>query len=38
MSLRDFFTLPALLMFIIGVLVSGWVMSAASTARGKVAG
>jgi len=25
-------------MFIIGVLVSGWVMSAASTARGKVAG
>lgn len=38
MSLRDFFTLPALLMFVIGVLVSGYVMSAARSARGKVSG
>lgn len=38
MSLRDFFTLPALLMFILGVLVSGYVMAAANSARGKVAG
>jgi hypothetical protein len=37
-SLRDFFTLPAFLMFILGVLLSGWVMSATSSARKKVAG
>jgi hypothetical protein len=36
--LADFFTLPALLMFVLGVLLSGWVMSATRTARGKVAG
>ena len=38
MSLRDFFTLPALLMFVLGVLISGWVMAAANSARGRVAG
>lgn len=38
MSLRDFFTLPALIMFVLGVLLSGWVMSATRSARGKVAG
>lgn len=38
MSLRDFLTLPALLMFVIGVLLSGWVMSTVGKARGKVAG
>ena len=38
MSLRDFFTLPALLMFILGVLLSGWVMSSVGSARKKVSG
>lgn len=38
MSLRDFYTLPALLMFVLGVLVSGYVMSAVNSAKGRVAG
>lgn len=38
MSLRDFFSLPALVMFVLGVFLSGWVMSLTKSARGKVAG
>jgi len=35
MQLRDFFTLPAIIMLIIGVLLSGWFMSLVG--RGKKA-
>lgn len=38
MSLRDFFRLPALLMFVLGVILSGWVMSLVGGAKSKVAG
>lgn len=38
MSLSDFFRLPALLMFVLGVFLSGWVMSLTTRARNKVAG
>lgn len=37
MSLRDFFTLPALVMFVLGVLMSMWVKSLLGQARSKVA-
>ena len=35
--LRDMFRLPALLMFLLGVFLSGWVMSLAKGAKSKVA-
>lgn len=36
--LRDMLRLPALLMFVLGVLLSGWVMSLAGRARARVGG
>ncbi len=38
MSIRDFFTLPALLMFVLGVLSSMYVKSLVGRVTGKVAG
>ena len=35
--LRDMFRLPALLMFVLGVFLSGWVMSLFGRAKSKVA-
>lgn len=35
---RDLFRLPALLMFALGVLLSGWVMTVVGRARSKVGG
>lgn len=38
MSLRDFFALPALIMFVLGVFLAGWVTSLVSQARSRVSG
>lgn len=35
--MREFFRLPALIMFALGVVLSGWVMSLVGRARSKVA-
>jgi hypothetical protein len=37
-SFRDFFAIPALIMFVLGVLLSGWVMSLFGGAKSKVSG
>jgi hypothetical protein len=36
--LRDLFSLPALIAFVLGVFLSGWVMSLTKGAKSKVAG
>lgn len=36
MQIRDFFSLPALIMFVLGVILSTWVMSLVGSARSKV--
>ena len=38
MRLGDFFTFPALLMFVLGVVLAGWVMSLVQSAKSKVKG
>ena len=36
MRAGDFFTLPAIIMFVLGVILSTWVMSLVGSARSKV--